>query len=599
MPFAAVSRVLRTVLAHAALVPAGVALAIAGPALAGPMSIDVESSLNPSTYGQKVTFTARLDGGGPTGSVTFKDGSKTLGTGTLSLLDATTSLGIMANHTCALTAAGGVECWGVNTYGQLGNGNMGVNATTPVPVVGLESGIVAISVGFYNSCALTGTGTVKCWGRNQFGQLADGTTNDSDEPVDIPGLPDDITAVSVGGSHICALTDGGAAWCWGSNNAGQVGNGTVVDVPVPVTVQGLSSGVATIAAGFGHTCAITETGAAKCWGSNGDGKLGDGTTTPRQTPVDVIGLPGPVSVISLQQNHTCAVTQAGAAWCWGYGGEGELGNGANGNSASPVPVSGLGAGVATIEVGWAHTCAATEAGAAFCWGYNNAGQLGDGNAPAQANTPQAVSGLSNVVTLAAGQYHTCAVTAAGAVMCWGDNANGKLGDGKNPTDSDTPVQIAGFGAGAALVPARAELKTRDVRGGKRPITVHYGGDSGNDPSVSPALTQVVRKGKSKTKAAVRPREPDTETHIRLRVRVKAVSPARGRPAGKLTVRDGSRKIGTFKVRRGRANVRLGTLDQGRHALKMLFRGNRDWKRSRVKKTVTVTANGSDTTRPSF
>ncbi len=581
MPFAAVSGFVRAFLAEA-----GIFLAIAAPALAGETSSSATSSLNPSTYGQEVTFTARVNGAQPTGSVTFMNGATTLGSGSLSLLDPSTSLGIMDSHTCALTVAGGVECWGSNTYGRLGNGNLGTNATTPSPVVGLSSGVVAVSVGTYNSCALTEDGAVKCWGRNNYGQLADGTTNDSDVPVDIAGLPDGITAVSVGGYHICALTNGGAVWCWGHNDAGQVGNGTFIDSPVPVAVQDLSSGVASIAAGFLHTCAITETGTAKCWGSNGNGKLGDGFATSRNTPVDVVGLPGPVAVISLQQNHTCAVTEAGAAYCWGYGNEGELGNSANGNSNTPVPVTGLDSGVATIEVGWAHTCAATTAGAAFCWGYNSQGQLGDGGT-AQANTPQPVGGLSNVVALAAGQYHTCALTKLGAVACWGDNASGKLGDGNNPTDADTPRPVVGFVADGASVPAEAMLTTGDVRAGKRPITAHYGGDSGNGASVSPALTQVVMKGRTTTRAAVAPGKPDTGSLIRLKVRVKALSPAVGRPAGKVIVRDGRRKIGAFKVQNGKARIRIGGLEAGRHRLRIIYHGNRNWQQSRATKTFAV------------
>ncbi|MCT8972662.1 Ig-like domain repeat protein [Microbaculum marinisediminis] len=571
--------------------PALAGPALAGPALAGSSPTALTSTPNPSTVGQTVTFTARVSGGAPTGTVTLKDGSKVLGSGALRFLPDTRALSAGRNTVCALTSAGGVECWGNNTSGQLGDGNAPNGTDVPGTVIGLDSGVTAVEMAFYTACAVTDAGTVKCWGDNSIGQLGDGNApNGSDRPVDVLGLPAGIVSVAVGYLHACALTDGGAVWCWGDNSDGQLGDGNMgVDSAIPVPVQGLSSGVVAIAAGYGDdTCAVTETGAAKCWGSNGYGNLGDGTQTNRDTPVDVIGLPGPVAAISPHHTHTCAVTEAGAAWCWGYGWDGQLGNGANAVSNVPVAVSGLGSGVATIDTGGNHSCAVTDAGTAWCWGRNSSGQLGNGGEPVATNIPVPVTGLSDrIVAVSAGSIHTCALTSSGAAKCWGNAAWGQLGDGNAPTGSDTPVDVVGFGAGTALVRAEATISTTKLRGGKRRVTARYGSDGVYDASAFPPLTQIVRKGKTRTKIAVSPGKPNARSLVRLNVGVKGLSPAKSRPAGKLTVRDGRRKIGTFKVRRGRANVRLGALAPGRHALEVLFRGNRDWKRSHATTSVTI------------
>ncbi|WP_436637692.1 chromosome condensation regulator RCC1 [Microbaculum sp. FT89] len=580
----------RIALAIAALAGLSIGPVLAAPALAGSSPTALTSTPNPSTVGQTVTFSARVNGGAPTGTVTLKDGSKVLGSGTLRFRSDPRTISTGSTFTCALTVAGGVRCWGDNSSGQIGDGNAPNNAHVPMAVVGLASGVTAIDAGFHSACAVTAAGTVKCWGDNSSGQLGDGNApNDSDEPVDVLGLPAGIVAVAVSFQHACALTDGGAVWCWGGNMFGQLGDGNMgVDSASPVPVQGLSSGVVAIATGPQSTCAITETGAARCWGSNVHGKLGDGTQTNRDTPVDVIGLPGPVAAIKPANNHTCAVTKAGAAWCWGDGTSGELGNGDNANSNAPVAVIGLGSGVAAIDTAWGYSCAATDAGTAFCWGNNTYGQLGNGGAPIATNTPVPVIGFAgSTAALAGGSFHSCALTRSSAVKCWGNDNWGQLGDGNAPTDSDIPVDVVGFGHGTALVRAEATISTTKLRGGKRRITAQYGSDGVYDATAFPPLTQVVRKGKTATKIAVRPGKPNARSLVRLKVRVKALSPARGHPAGRLIVRDGRHKVGTFKVRRGRANVRLGALEPGRHALKTIFRGNGNWKPSRAKTSVTI------------
>jgi alpha-tubulin suppressor-like RCC1 family protein len=190
-----------------------------------------------------------------------------------------------------VTKAGAVQCWGSNDHGQLGDGTR-FQRLTPVPVKGLK-GVVALTAGEEFTCALTRTGGVKCWGLNQNGELGnDGIGFDSPTPVDVVGLKSGVLVVAAGRSHACVATTGGAAKCWGSNNYGQLGDGTTTARFTPVNVSGLGKGIVGIAGGGReffqeHTCAVTKAGGAQCWGYNTDGEVGDGTKTDRHAPVKV------------------------------------------------------------------------------------------------------------------------------------------------------------------------------------------------------------------------------------------------------------------------------------------------------------------------
>ena len=332
------------------------------------------------------------------------------------------------SHTCAVSTTGAALCWGANAYSQLGDGTL-TERNTPVVVQGLGSGVASITAGRNHTCAVTTAGATLCWGSNDFGQLGDETTTLRSVPVAVRGLSSGVASITAGDSHTCAVTTAGAALCWGLNIYGRLGDGTTTERSAPVAVHGLSSGIASITAGLNHTCARTTGGAALCWGLNSSGQLGDGTSTQRTTPVEVQGLNSGVASITVGLNHTCAVTTTGAALCWGLNSFGQLGDGTATERSAPVAVQGLSSGVASITAGRNHTCAVTTEGATRCWGLNSIGQLGDGTST-QRSAPVAVHGLSSgVASITAGANHTCAMTTAGATLCWGLNGYGQLGDG--------------------------------------------------------------------------------------------------------------------------------------------------------------------------
>ena len=279
------------------------------------------------------------------------------------------------SHTCASSTTGAARCWAYNWFGQVGDGT-DTDRDLPTPVVGLGSGVQAIVTGMIHSCALVGGG-VKCWGANGFGQLGDGSDTQRLAPVQVSGLASGVQAIAAGGEHTCALTTGGGVKCWGANDYGQLGNNSTNTQHAPVNVSGLASGVVAISAGRFHTCAVTSGGGAKCWGANENGELGDGTQSERHVPVDVSGLASGVASIAAGQGHTCARTSGGGVKCWGSNSWGQLGDGSGSDRLTPVDVSGLASGATSIGVGSDHSCAVASAGRVLCWGSNQYGQLGN------------------------------------------------------------------------------------------------------------------------------------------------------------------------------------------------------------------------------
>jgi alpha-tubulin suppressor-like RCC1 family protein len=338
------------------------------------------------------------------------------------------------SHTCAVARGGLIECWGSNSAGQVG-GETRKDRSFPVAVTGLRRA-TAIAAGGSFTCARTSVGELDCWGDGQAPHT----------------VASGVAAVAAGAAHACALTSAGGVECWGDNRFGQLGDGTRTGRTGPVGVSGLSGGVTAVTAGVGHTCALTSSGAVKCWGENDYGQLGDGSNTDRSLPVPVSGLTSGVAVIVAGGRHTCAVTRRGAVRCWGRNLAGQLGDGTTKTRIRPTALTALAHGVAMLAAGRNHTCALMRAGRVLCWGDNGYGQLGDGKR-ADRRLPARVAKLSHgVVAIAVGASHTCALMRGGHVFCAGQNGHGQLGDGTKK-GRRTSVAVVGFGAAVCTVPA--------------------------------------------------------------------------------------------------------------------------------------------------
>ena len=376
------------------------------------------------------------------------------------------------NYSCAIVR-GGAMCWGANWSGSLGDGTS-TNSASAVNVKGLNAGVQAITVPVdmgAHSCAVTSSGGVKCWGDNGVGQLGAYTDGKpSSVPLDVSGLTAGVKAVAVGGTHSCALTTSGGIKCWGYSKFGALGDGTLEQRLAPVDVVGLTSGVAAISAGTDHTCALMQSGAVKCWGNNGSGDLGDGTTTHRLTPVDVKGLTSGVVAIAAGEMHTCALSAGGAVLCWGNNMNGQLGNEtAAQQQLTPYPVTGLAPGVTAVSAGSLHTCAIMAGGTAKCWGDNFFGQVGNGTNKNQYKTPVDVLGIaSGAVAISAGNEHSCALLANNTVKCWGRNNYGQLGDG-TLNDRLTAVDVHLAPAPTTPTPTPTSMRTPTPTPTRTPI----------------------------------------------------------------------------------------------------------------------------------
>ena len=338
------------------------------------------------------------------------------------------------NNFCFLTQAGSVYCWGNSVLG------LGSYGQQPTLVQGAANGITDLALGDGHACVLSSSGGVRCWGSNGQGQLGNAATAYRTQVLtDVVGLSSGVVAIAAGGNTSCAIKTGGALYCWGNNEYGQLGIGSTQNMSVPVMVSGTLSNVTTIATGD-HTCAVTTTGSAWCWGSNQFGELGDDTTTTKNTPVPVSGLSSGVLTIDTGDTSTCALVTGGGVKCWGY--FTFIGNGLH----TPKDVAGITSGVAQLSVGSDHACVQLTDGSAKCWGRNDAGQLGDGTLTAS-STPVSLVGVSNITQVAAGGSTffgmSCAVMGGNAIKCWGYNADGNLGNGE-VVYRTTPLEVPGL-----------------------------------------------------------------------------------------------------------------------------------------------------------
>lgn len=369
------------------------------------------------------------------------------------------------NFSCALLTYVATRCWGGNEYGQLGDGT--TNTSSIPQVVRSNDEYVAIATGNAHACAIVSDGTVRCWGHNNYGQLGNEATEDSSTPV--IAAVQSVVGLSLGQSHSCALLQDGGGACWGKNDDGQLGSGNTAASGMPLRVADLINAIE-IKTGGNHTCALLQDTTVKCWGRNQQAQLGIGDTGPGLSiPVVVPGLSDIVH-ISLGLDHSCAVNSAGALYCWGWNRYGQVGMGTVGDDAyvvRPQLVADV-ANVAQVSAGDNHTCVLQRNGEVRCWGDNYSGQLGISDrrgATASTTTAALVAGLNNVVAIAAGGAHTCALLQRGDVACWGWNEAGQIGNGSGgfSRDVDTPRPVVGrLGAVSLAVSSQHVCMVDDV-----------------------------------------------------------------------------------------------------------------------------------------
>jgi alpha-tubulin suppressor-like RCC1 family protein len=328
----------------------------------------------------------------------------------------------------------------------------------PINTDGPMTNATQLCAGSDHSCALFSDGTIECWGDNSLGQLGLGSLSPTylTEPSwtrAVTGISHTAVAITCGYYHTCAQLADGTAKCWGYNYNGQLGNGgslSTTPVTTPTTViaagGGVSSGFRSLAAGPYHTCGVLASGLVQCWGWDQYGQIGLGTTAPARSAPLIPTLAGGLTARSmgLGYMHSCAVMSNGTAQCWGNNASSQLGNPAAGSPSTPTAVSSASgmSGVVGVTAGYTHTCALSATGAAWCWGTNSNG-LGNGNTTA--TTPQSLSTLSGVASLSSSNRSTCALLSGGTAACWGLGTNGQIGNGL-PNNQSYPTAVLNFPA---------------------------------------------------------------------------------------------------------------------------------------------------------
>ena len=327
----------------------------------------------------------------------------------------------------------------VTTSGENKARRSGVAYTTGDPLVW-----TAMDASAYGACALVNSGQVKCWGRNNKGQLGNGTTTNSNVPVFVSNISS-ATSIRAGSYHSCAVLTDGTIKCWGDNSSRQLADGTTTNRTSPVSVLGIpttSGATATSVSSSGmHSCAVLTDGTIKCWGLNNWAQLGITVpnSTYRSTPVLVPDISNATSV-STGGAHSCALLSDNSMKCWGNNSEGQVGNDSYNAAAAPLYVPGI-ATATSISTGEKHSCAMLTGGTIKCWGYNPSGQLGtEVGIASRSPIPVVNQETSTVTNISGGSEHACALLTGGAINCWGLNDYGQLGNGTN-TSSKTPVSV--------------------------------------------------------------------------------------------------------------------------------------------------------------
>ncbi len=394
---------------------------------------------------------------------------------------------------CAILTSGMVDCWGSNGSGDLGIGTTGGPdtcaydepcSTSPVPIGISATNLIADGAGGY--CAILTSRMVDCWGDNSFGELGDGTSTGpgkcNDSSCSTTPVPTGIRATSLAAVNdsFCAILTSGIVDCWGSNLSGELGVGTTSgpdtcggysgDGKLPCSTRPVSTGISatSLVGGAANYCAVLTSGAVDCWGDNSRGELGDGSSsgpdtcmnsTPCSTTPSSTGISG--TSVASNGNSSCAILTSGAVDCWGASFDGELGDGTSGGpdtcmNSTPCNTAPSSTGIAATSLTAAYTgyCAILASGAVDCWGDNSEGELGDGtmtgpevcsefSESSPCSTAPVSTGISATNLVSDGQGF-CAILNSGAANCWGSGYDGQLGDAST-NNSDVPVPVVGIG----------------------------------------------------------------------------------------------------------------------------------------------------------
>jgi alpha-tubulin suppressor-like RCC1 family protein len=340
--------------------------------------------------------------------------------------------------TCALNVDSSLTCWGYNVSGQMGTGVYGagtdklasVPPTAVLDTTGVKlAGVLSVSAKGSHTCAVMSGGQVRCWGTNTYGEAGTGELGNTYTKAMKTLNISTATSLGIGEFFGCAVLGNGSATCWGRNEKGQLGGGDTLVQSGLVAAQGLT-GLASVSGGKQHTCAVDSTGKAWCWGLNSSGQLGNGQAVNSPalsaTPVPVVAITDALS-IHPGTSHTCAVRKSGTVSCWGSGQNGKTGTGSSASSSTPTQML-LASGVTQMAVGDSTTCVVAK-GRAMCTGIDSYGEVGvDTALQVLTDKPAMVPGMDQVKQVSVGANHACALRVDGSVWCWGKNDHGQLGD---------------------------------------------------------------------------------------------------------------------------------------------------------------------------